>query len=702
MPSHAQRGLRSLACLTLSGGDPALAARMCDGVREVKVSEGARENPAVRLLTDGLPEDGWEPELRRLRAALACSLYDFDCTSLDPALYRLWQDMDTGAYLRRCFRPEHEAELAELGRLLAPHLGADVEAPFEGPLQERCARWFLGVQRGDDKDEKDVAFVSDCLALGGLAGTWVQLDTPQLSQPDFGLALFKEDFLDKLGHILLAAVLGGATAKWRSVPGFLRLVPRDARTVFVGPPGEDRVATVSLSPWHAWALASIGEALSRGMTEMFLLQLSRLRARTNRWPVLSYVASIKPSTTLYRRLEALALPFDKAASRFAVFTRKLGQSGDLATFLEAMYGQSVSHADAESVAAFLAACEPRTPEELTDFWFGSVRPGGGPAPVPNAAASPEARAAVSNEVVEKVAVFVENLLGDSLTDYLDQEFPGTRGAAPLRLREGIVSQRWAEKIAAGLQSYIGTKGVLERLRRDGPPPQEGRSASARFIGLLRARGAPEEPSVFGPLQRARRIREACEALAGDGSHVITEALIASKELEGCLIELVLGYAHVMPWYHERVAAKVLERDHLRRYWESVPAQGLLPLTAAVVEATLGDLNTFVGALVKYGAENKAHGAEAAALRGKAPQAAPSIARLPRQAPRPAQRHDALRKGGLARPARTGEGRLPRVPAPCAAGAGRLRPGGIASRDGHHRPQGGGRLGDARRCDHRLQ
>jgi hypothetical protein len=98
---------------------------------------------------------------------------------------------------------------------------------------------------------------------------------------------------------------------------------------------------------------------------------------------------------------------------------------------------------------------------------------------------------------------------------------------------------------------------------------------------------------------------------------MAEALLAAKELEGCLIELVMGYAHCLPWYQERLREKILERDSLRCLWESVPSEGLLPLLATVVECSLGDLQVFLGVLLKYGSEGQGHATEVSALRGEA-------------------------------------------------------------------------------------
>jgi hypothetical protein len=62
-----------------------------------------------------------------------------------------------------------------------------------------------------------------------------------------------------------------------------------------------------------------------------------------------------------------------------------------------------------------------------------------------------------------------------------------------------------------------------------------------MVGRLMPAGHPRPvPTDPGPRRRPRHLA------AGEGPDIIAEALVARKEMEGCLVELVLSYGHFLP------------------------------------------------------------------------------------------------------------------------------------------------------------
>ena len=159
--------LRKLACTVLSGGNDVIASRMCEGGGDISRLESLAPY-AAKLVDTGLSSTRWAEELRQIRAALACSLFDFDALSFNEEEHTQWLTMNTGDLLQRPL----DHKLLTAAQALVKPLRAQLEKVGE-PFPQELNREISHFRHEQNELTEPVEFLIGVGSLYALLHYWL-------------------------------------------------------------------------------------------------------------------------------------------------------------------------------------------------------------------------------------------------------------------------------------------------------------------------------------------------------------------------------------------------------------------------------------------------------------------------------------------------------------------------------------------------
>lgn len=254
------------------------------------------------------------------------------------------------------------------------------------------------------------------------------------------------------------------------------------------------------------------------------------------------------------RMLHLALPVAKAFIEWLSTARALVNGGYRSQWMRSVGLERTP--STREMAAYLLAVEVSTPEEFEIEWLGAVRRSS-----PTATPDFEGRVQKSLDLTERVAAYLEELLGDEVVSFLESAFPESRGKPRRRLEEWLLDRRWRHKLGDELGDWVGA-GRLRRVLGDADAAGVKSDSSALACELLGRWGVPEIP-------RFRSTRADVASWLDSLSHTDIDTL-ETEALHGLMVSLyqiceaacmeaIIAYAEAFPEYERKLVDKLTKK-----------------------------------------------------------------------------------------------------------------------------------------------